>query len=157
MTIVQEEGEARLTTYFPIGQEVARRYAAHTGGTPGNVLLDIVADVPISGHVMGGAVIADGPGNGVVDYAGRAFGYQNLRVLDGSIVPGNLAVNPALTILALAEYAMSHVPVGDPALAARIRPVRFSAPLPGSVSALDGAGDLYERAVQLSRAAEAHA
>jgi cholesterol oxidase len=155
MTLVRERGAARLTTYFQIGQEVARRYAAKTGGAAGNMLLDILADVPASGHIMGGASIGTGPGDGVVDDAGCAFGYRNLRVLDGSIIPGNLAVNPSLTILALAEYAMSRVPVADAGRAAGIRPVLFSAPLPGSVSALNQAGDLLERATRLSQAAEA--
>lgn len=154
MTFVRERGDARLTTYFPVGQEVARRYAAKTGGAAGNVLLDILADVPASGHVMGGASIGKGPADGVVDHAGRAFGYQNLRVLDGSIIPGNLAVNPSLTILALAEYVMSHVPVANAERAGAIPPVRFSSPVPGSVSALDGTGDLLAAATSLSRAAE---
>ncbi|MCM2310682.1 MAG: GMC family oxidoreductase [Steroidobacteraceae bacterium] len=154
MTLVRERGDARLTTHFPIGQEVARRYAAKAGGAAGNLLLDILADVPASGHIMGGATIGAGPGSGVVDHVGRVFGYRNLRVLDGSIIPGNLAVNPSLTILALAEYAMSRVPVVSAERAGGIRPVLFSAPLPGSVSALDGAGNLLERATRLSRAAE---
>jgi cholesterol oxidase len=153
MTIVRERGESRLTTYFPIGQEVARRYARKTGGSAGNVLLDILADVPASGHVMGGVTIGAGPDTGVVDDQGRVFGYQNLRVLDGSIIPGNLAVNPSLTILALAEHAMSRVPVADAARAQRVRPVEFSPPVPGSVSSLDGAGNLLEQATRLSRLA----
>ena len=153
MTLVQEPGDSRLTTYFPIGQAVARRYADKAGGAAGNVLLDILADVPVSGHVMGGVTIGTGPDNGVVDDQGRVFGYRNLRVLDGSIIPGNLAVNPSLTILALAEHAMSHVPVGSAEQAARVRPVEFSAPVAGSVSALDGAGNLLDQATRLSRAA----
>jgi hypothetical protein len=32
-------------------------------------------------------------------------------VIDGSMIPANLGVNPSLTITALAEHAMSHVPV----------------------------------------------
>jgi len=153
MTLVQEPGDSRLTTYFPIGQDVARRYADKAGGAAGNVLLDILADVPVSGHVMGGVTIGTGPDNGVVDDQGRVFGYRNLRVLDGSIIPGNLAVNPSLTILALAEHAMSHVPVGSAEQAARVRPVEFSAPVAGSVSTLDGEGNLLEQATRLSRAA----
>ncbi|MGL6222931.1 MAG: GMC oxidoreductase [Steroidobacteraceae bacterium] len=155
MTFVQERGDARLTTYFPIGQDVARRYAAKAGGAAGNVLLDILADVPVSGHVMGGVSIGTGPDNGVVDDQGQVFGYQNLRVLDGSIIPGNLAVNPSLTILALAEHAMSHVPVADARNAAAVRPILFSAPVAGSASSLDGTGNLLECATQLSRAAAA--
>jgi cholesterol oxidase len=152
MTFVPELGAGRLTTYFPIGQDVARRFARKAGGSAGNVLLDILADVPVTGHVMGGATIGAGPESGVVDDKGVVFGYQNLRVLDGSIIPGNLAVNPALTILALSEHAMSYVPVADAARAARIRPVEFAAPLPGSVSALDGSGDLLSQATSQSRA-----
>jgi len=154
MTIVQEPGDSRLTTYFPIGQQVARNYATKAGGAAGNVLLDILADVPVSGHVMGGVTIGAGPESGVVDDQGRVFGYRHLRVLDGSIIPGNLAVNPSLTILALAEHAMSKVPVADQALAGTIRPVMFSGPVEGSVSMLDGSGNLLEHATRLSRAAQ---
>jgi choline dehydrogenase-like flavoprotein len=46
----------------------------------------------------------------VVDSRCRAFGYENLLVCDGSVVPANPGVNPSLTITALAEHAMSHVP-----------------------------------------------
>jgi cholesterol oxidase len=38
------------------------------------------------------------------------FGYENLLVCDGSAIPANVGVNPSLTITALAEHAMSHVP-----------------------------------------------
>ncbi|MDE2368783.1 MAG: GMC family oxidoreductase [Burkholderiales bacterium] len=148
-TMVQDPGSARLTTYFPIGQNVARLFARQTGGEPANVLLDILADIPVSGHVMGGAAIGGDAGSGVVDERGEVFGYRNLRVLDASIIPGNLAVNPSLTILALSEYAMSQMPAGP---GAKPPPVRFSAPLPGSVSRLGGEGDLLAEAVALSRA-----
>ena len=50
------------------------------------------------------------PGEGVCDNKGRVFGYENLYVADGSIVPANLGVNPSLTITALSEYVMSCVP-----------------------------------------------
>jgi cholesterol oxidase len=33
-----------------------------------------------------------------------------MYILDGSVVQGNLGVNPSLTITALSEYAMSHIP-----------------------------------------------
>jgi cholesterol oxidase len=59
---------------------------------------------------MGGAVMGDSPQTGVIDAENRVFGYENLLVCDGSVIPANLGVNPSLTITALAEYAMSRLP-----------------------------------------------
>jgi cholesterol oxidase len=59
---------------------------------------------------MGGAVIGETPETGVVDSHHRAFGYENLLVCDGSAIPANIGVNPSLTITAMAEHAMSHIP-----------------------------------------------
>ena len=50
------------------------------------------------------------PSEGVIDQHGRLFGYENFYVADGSIIPVNLRVNPSLTIAALSEWIMSHVP-----------------------------------------------
>ncbi len=46
----------------------------------------------------------------MVDAHQHVFGYENLLVCDGSAIPANVGVNPSLTITALAEHAMSHVP-----------------------------------------------
>ena len=62
---------------------------------------------PLSGyitvHPLGGCPMADDPTAGVVDDAGKVHGYDGLYVLDGSIVPTALGVNPSKTIAALAE------------------------------------------------------
>jgi cholesterol oxidase len=52
-------------------------------------------------------VIGADAGSGAVDARNRVFGYENLLVLDGSVMPTNPGVNPSLTITALAERAMS--------------------------------------------------
>jgi cholesterol oxidase len=39
------------------------------------------------------------------------FGYQNLLVCDGAVIPANPGVNPSLTITAMAERAMAAIPV----------------------------------------------
>jgi cholesterol oxidase len=62
-------------------------------------------------HCMGGCAMADSPERGVIDRHNRVFGYQNLLVCDGSMLGANLGVNPSLTIAALTEHAMSHVPL----------------------------------------------
>ncbi|MBW1822547.1 MAG: hypothetical protein JRI92_12490 [Deltaproteobacteria bacterium] len=36
-----------------------------------------------------------------------------MYVVDGSMIPANLGVNPSLTITAMAEHAMSHIPSKD--------------------------------------------
>jgi cholesterol oxidase len=43
------------------------------------------------------------PALGVVDHRGEVFGYRNLFVSDGAIIPTALGVNPSRTIGALAE------------------------------------------------------
>ncbi|HNH10388.1 MAG TPA: GMC family oxidoreductase, partial [Leptospiraceae bacterium] len=67
-------------------------------------------DVPTTAHILGGAIIGETENQGVVDLQNRVFGYKNLMVCDGSMVPANLGVNPSLTITALSERAMSYVP-----------------------------------------------
>jgi hypothetical protein len=57
-------------------------------------------------HNQGGVPMGDAPADGVVDHAGRAFGHDDLMVLDGSIIPCSIGPNPANTILALSERAM---------------------------------------------------
>ena len=48
--------------------------------------------------------------DGVVNSKMEVFNYPNMYVCDGSIIPCNLGVNPSLTITALSEYTMSHIP-----------------------------------------------
>jgi len=64
------------------------------------------------------------PEDGVIDARNRVFGYENLYVVDGSMIPGNLGVNPSLTITAMAEHAMSQVPLKDPRAGLRHLPVQ---------------------------------
>lgn len=54
-------------------------------------------------HPLGGCPMSDDPVAGVVDDAGKVHGYGGLYVLDGSIVPTAIGVNPSKTIAALAE------------------------------------------------------
>lgn len=142
LSAVQKPSDSKLEVFFPSAHAVARRFAEKVQGQPGNSLLEILFGTPMTAHIMSGVAIGSGPENGVVDETGETFGYRNLRVLDGSIIPGNLGVNPSLTITALSEYAMSQIPVHDPVLAAKINPIRFSAPLAEQVSPLRAEGDL---------------
>jgi len=70
----------------------------------------------ITVHPLGGCPMSDDPGAGVTDDRGRVHGYEGLYVLDGSIVPTALGVNPSKTIAALAERGVEHL------LAERVAP-----------------------------------
>jgi cholesterol oxidase len=96
-------------TYIPLANEAAAVVARQTGGIAQSMFLEATANIPTTAHLLGGAVIAGNAHAGVVDRSLRAFGYQNLLVCDGSVLPANPGVNPSLTIAALAEHAMSQV------------------------------------------------
>ena len=54
-------------------------------------------------RAVGSCRMAGSAAHGAVDAQGRVFGYPGLCVSDGAAVPGSLAVNSSLTILANAE------------------------------------------------------
>jgi cholesterol oxidase len=106
-------GAPPIPTHLPQATAAARAVARASGGTPYGVVLETLLGIGATAHILGGATIAATPQDGVVDTAHRVFAtpdgdvHEDLRVLDGSVVPANIGVNPALTITALAERAMS--------------------------------------------------
>jgi cholesterol oxidase len=105
----EQDPERPNPTFIPIANETAEWFAKRTGGIAQSALTEALFNIPTTAHILGGAVIAPDPSQGVVDYRQRVFGYENLLVCDGSAIPANVGVNPSLTITALAEHAMSHV------------------------------------------------
>jgi cholesterol oxidase len=63
----------------------------------------------VTPHPLGGCNMADDVSQGVVDDRGEVFGYPNLFVMDGAVVPTSLGLNPSKTIAALAEYAAARI------------------------------------------------
>ncbi|WP_340380654.1 GMC oxidoreductase [Streptomyces sp. SS7] len=74
-------------------------------GSPSKIFAD-----DFTYHPLGGCVL----GRSTDDY-GRVKGYSRLYVTDGSLVPGNIGVNPFVTITALAERTMARVLAEDTA------------------------------------------
>ncbi|WP_413560785.1 GMC oxidoreductase [Bdellovibrio sp. HCB209] len=99
----------RIPTFIPAANNFAVKAAELTGGTPATSLTEIFLNIPMTAHCLGGAPMAATPDQGVVDGKQCVFGYKNMMICDGSVVSGNLGVNPSLTIAALAEHAMSFV------------------------------------------------
>ncbi len=110
LTSRRAPGEAPIPSYLPVANEAARHIAAATGAYPSSSINEVVLNVPTTAHILGGASMGTSPADGVIDARNRVFGYDNLYVVDGSMIPANLGVNPSLTITAMAEHAMSHIP-----------------------------------------------
>jgi cholesterol oxidase len=95
--------------WIPAANQAARLLADNIKGVPGGTVGDLFG-MPLTAHILGGCVLGADPRTGVVDPYHRVFGYEGLHVVDGSAVPANLGVNPALTITAMAERAMAMWP-----------------------------------------------
>lgn len=106
----EQHAEKPNPTFIAEGNAAAAWLAEHTGGIAQSMVPEALANIPTTAHILGGAVIGADAGSGVVDRYGRTFGYPNLLVCDGAIMPANPGVNPSLTITALAEHVMSRVP-----------------------------------------------
>ncbi|MBI4370503.1 MAG: GMC family oxidoreductase [Elusimicrobia bacterium] len=93
-----------------IAKEALRRFADATNGIPQVSAATALLGVVTTAHILGGAVMGTSSDGGVTDLGAKVFGYNNFWIVDGSLIPANLGVNPSLTITALAEHAMSLIP-----------------------------------------------
>ncbi len=91
------------------GRAVVERFAEKVDGVAWTGMNDIL-DIPNTAHILGGCGIAADETKGVIDVNHQAFNYPGLYIADGSVIPGNLGVNPSLTITAMTERAMSKIP-----------------------------------------------
>ena len=62
-----------------------------------------------SAHAMGGCVMGNDPETSVVDPTLRHHAVRNLFVIDGSIFPTSVGVNPTITIAAAAHMRSKEV------------------------------------------------
>lgn len=106
----EQDRERPNPTFIPIANKTAEWLAQRTGGIAQSSVMEALFNIPTTAHILGGAVIGVDASRGVVDARQRVFGYENLMICDGAAVPANVGVNPSLTITALAEHAMSHIP-----------------------------------------------
>src|SRR3954453_3556649 len=101
---------ARPPSFIPAAHTVARAIAARGDGVAIGALTESLFDIPLTAHILGGCPMGRDASEGVIDKDHQVFGYPGLYVCDGAAVSANLGVNPALTICALTEYAMSKIP-----------------------------------------------
>ncbi len=91
------------------GRNVVERFAYKVNGVAQSTFSEVIMGTPATSHVLGGCMIGRDAESGVVNVNHEVFGYPGLYVMDGSVIPANLGVNPALTITALAERAVSKI------------------------------------------------
>ena len=103
----------KIPAFIPQANELARRVAPLIGGTAMSTVTEILLNVPMTAHILGGCTMAGSSAEGVVDSRNRVFGYQNMYICDGSVLAANLGVNPSLTICAITERAMSYIPPAE--------------------------------------------
>jgi cholesterol oxidase len=101
-----EKGSAAL---FADLRRTAQELSAAAQATPFYALEGGPLGKFMTVHPLGGCPMGDDPATSVVDDAGRVRGHPGLVVLDGSIVPTALGVNPSKTIAALAERGIDRV------------------------------------------------
>jgi len=106
---IDNGGQKRVPAYIPVGQDVMERYAKKIQGIPQNILLEVFFDRPTTAHILGGCPMSDSPETGMVDKYLKVHGYPDFFITDGSVIQGNIGVNPSLSITAMAEYAMSGI------------------------------------------------
>ncbi len=106
---IKNDKNSRVPAFISIGQDVMHRYAKKVNGIAQNAWPEILLDMPMTAHILGGCPMGKTDNEGVVDEFFEVHGYKNMYVLDGSIIPCNLGVNPSLSITALAEYAMAQI------------------------------------------------
>ena len=97
------------TASIPEATELAERVAREVDGFPASLVTETLLGRPTTAHILGGAVMGEGPDTGVIGADHRVWGYPGVRVVDGSAVSANPGVNPALTSTALAARAMALV------------------------------------------------
>ncbi|MCS3529949.1 GMC family oxidoreductase N-terminal domain-containing protein [Chryseobacterium sp. JUb7] len=74
------------------------------GGTRAHLLFKNGFGANICYHPLGGCVLGE-----ATDEFGKLKNHDNLFVLDGSLIPGTIGVNPFVTIVAITEYCIENL------------------------------------------------
>jgi len=111
--VTMRDWERPIRAEIESGHRVGKKFAARSNGILQGAFNESLLNTPSTAHIMGGVPFGRNAQEGVIDLNCEVFNYPGLYVIDGSIMPANPGVNPSLTIAALAEYAMSHIPAKE--------------------------------------------
>ena len=97
------------SAYIPESIALTSKYQEKVNGKPVSFIGEALLGIPTTAHILGGAVMGATSDSGVIDKDNKVFGYQNMYVIDGSMISANPGVNPSLSITAIAERAMARI------------------------------------------------
>lgn len=103
---IQNNQHNKIPAYIQEGQDLMKKYAKKINGEMYNSSMEVLFNTSSTAHILGGVTMGN-----VIDENFKVIGYDNFYILDGSVIPANIGVNPSLTITAISEYAMSLVPL----------------------------------------------
>lgn len=109
MATLKQRKEDKVPAFIASGADVMKKFTEQVKGVAQSSTVEMAFDKPTTAHILGGAPMGQNDRDGVVDEYFKVHNYPNMLILDGSIIPCNIGVNPSLTITALTEYAMSHI------------------------------------------------
>jgi cholesterol oxidase len=133
LVCVRDE-ERPIHAVVEVAHRITGMFARRVDGIPQGMINESLLNIPGTAHFMGGVPFGQDAGEGVIGLNCEVHNYPGLYVVDGSIMPANPGINPSLTITALAEYAMSHIPV-RPGVTPRSLPVAHAPQAAVAVSA----------------------
>jgi cholesterol oxidase len=126
--VTEQDSHLPIPTIIEAGSYVVKRFNELANGAPMGSIQELLLDIPTTAHILGGCNIGADRETGVINKNHEVFDYPGMYVVDGSVIPANLGVNPSLTITAMSERAMSLIPLKAEAEA--IRPLTAPANLP---------------------------
>lgn len=106
MILKNGDDDAPIPVFIPAGHQAMMKLAEKVKGVAVNASTESILNMATTAHILGGCPMGETIETGVVNDRFEVHGYPNMYILDGSIIPANIGVNPSLTITALAEYAM---------------------------------------------------
>lgn len=106
-------------SYLPVANRLTREYAAASGGTPMNLIMESIGGLSSTAHILCGCPMGNSAQEGVIDPRHEVHGHPGLFVVDGASIPGNIGVNPSLTITAMAERFAALQPARKDLIGAR--------------------------------------
>ena len=108
--ITRSSAGGELPSYLPVANRATREYARVSGGKPMSTLTESIAGMSTTAHILSGCPMGTSADDSVIDTRHEVHGHPGLFVVDGASIPGNIGVNPSLTIAAMAERFAAHQP-----------------------------------------------